>query len=110
MVSKKSLLKLNSPKLYDRANIFDANKPSNTPPKLNPRFNSMLPMACKYAPAENKSIVSMLNVENVLSPPNSPVVKNNFILEEIAAAFRSIPMMNPIKNPAIKLDKSVPNG
>jgi hypothetical protein len=67
-------------------------------------------MNSRYFPDLNKSIVSKLNVENVLNPPIIPAAKKSFALSDILTDCCSSPTINPIKNPAITLDSKVPNG
>lgn len=61
-------------------------------------------------PDENNWTVSRLNVENVLSPPSKPVLKNSLKRGEIKPACVSSPIMKPISSPAIKFESKVPSG
>ena len=84
--------------------------PIITPNKLNERFKKTFNEHIKYLPSKNKSTVSRLNVENVLSPPSKPVVKNNLFRDEIKLVCLSIPIINPINIPAITFESNVPKG
>jgi len=92
------------------ASSFAENSPSITPIKLNPRFNITFPTESIYFPDLNNVMVSMLNVENVLNPPNNPVVRKSLVFFDIFTDCCSKPIINPINNPARTLDNNVPNG
>ena len=72
-------------------------------------FKAILPIACKTNPVFNKSIVSLLKEENVVSPPKKPTVNNNdkYCDAPVNRSVNYVEIM-PIKKQPTKFTVKVP--